>query len=100
MIRLHRYCSNLKKERKRRNNLRRTSHKVIITKNVKRIRRKTQRGGLPFLIGPIIAAIAVKAALAAKAAAAAAAAGAISAKAAIAANVMAIRADGGKSRWQ
>ena len=83
MIRSHRYRSNLKKERNKRNNLRRRSDKVILTKNVKRIRRKNQRGGLPFLIGLIIAAIAVKAALATKAAAAA---GAIAAKAAIAAN--------------
>ena len=85
MIRSHRYRNNLKKERNKRNNLRRRSDKVILTKNVKRIRRKNQRGGLPYLIGPIvaaIAAIAVNTALAAKAAAA----GAIAAKAAIAAN--------------
>ena len=50
---------------------------------MKRIRRKNQGGGLPFLIGPIIAAIAAKAAKAAKAAAAA---GEIAVKPAIAAN--------------
>ena len=79
MIRSHRYRSKLKKERNKRNNFRRRSDKIILTKNVKIIRRKNQQGGLPFLIGPIIASIAT---IAAKAAAAAA----IAAKAAIAAN--------------
>ena len=51
-----------------------------MTKNVKQTRRKNQRGGLPFLIGPIIGAIAAKAEIAAKAA------GAIATKTAIAAN--------------
>ena len=94
MIRSHHYRSNLKKERNKRNNLRRRSDKVILTKNVKRIRTKNKRGGLPFLIGPIIAAIAAKAALAAKAEAA----GTIAAKAAIAANAGAMAIGAVKAR--
>ena len=48
----------------------------MLTKNVKRIRKKNQRGSLSFFIGPFIDAIAAKAATA----------GAIAAKAAVAAN--------------
>ena len=81
MICSHCFRSNLKKERKKRNNLSCTSDKLIMTKNVKRISRKNQRGGLPFFIGLIIAPIAAKAVIVAKAAIAAkaAAAGAIAA---------------------